>query len=388
MKLVILFVNIGSYHLARLKALQQLAQQKKIDFCVVQLTDSTLEHPWGNLEDINSLQIYTLLPHSSPRYSDQAVFSKITAHLTVLFLEEHQPDLVAIPGWGFKFCRSALRWCRKNKKKAILMSDSKANDDTRWFWKEWIKSRLVRQFDAALVAGRLHKEYLVQLGMQVEKIATGYDVVDNNYFARQVQYSRSHSKKIKLDYLQIPNHPYFISLTRFLPRKNLYRLLQAYEKYQQQVHPDKVWHLVVCGSGSEEKLLKEYVKLHHLTDKVHFPGFISYQDIPYWYSFAEAFIHPALQEQWGLVVNEAMASGLPVLVSNRCGCFPELVLEGVNGFGFDPENIDQLCDLMLRVSSDQVDRIAMGKAAQKHIVENFSSEHFAQGFQRALEVSL
>jgi glycosyltransferase involved in cell wall biosynthesis len=384
MKVVILFINIGSYHLARLKALQKLAQRENFQICAVQLTDSTLQHPWGDLENLESLPIYTLLPRSSPNYSDNAVFSKTTAQLTNLFLEEHRPDIVVIPGWGFKFCRSALRWCRKNQRKAILMSESKASDDTRWFWKEWIKSGLIKHFNAALVGGTLHKEYLVHLRMPSEKIALGYDVVDNDYFVNQTEYARANADKIRLDYPQIPQRPYFIVLTRFLPRKNLHRLLQAYEKYQQQVDENSVWHLVVCGSGSEEGSLKAYVQLHHLIDKVHFPGFISYQDIPAWYALGGAFIHPALQEQWGLVVNEAMAAGLPVLVSNRCGCFPELVLEGVNGFGFDPENIEQLTQLMLKMSSGDVDLYTMGQAALGHI-QKYSPDYFTQGLKQAIE---
>ena len=89
-------------------------------------------------------------------------------------------------------------------------------------------------------------------------------------------------------------------------------------------------------------------------------------------------------EQWGLVVNEAMAAGLPVLVSERCGCFADLVIKGVNGFGFDPYNSEQLTKLMLKISSDDCDREKMGQASLKHI-EKYSPDYFAQGFVKAVE---
>jgi 1,2-diacylglycerol 3-alpha-glucosyltransferase len=79
-----------------------------------------------------------------------------------------------------------------------------------------------------------------------------------------------------------------------------------------------------------------------------------------------------------------MAAGLPVLVSNRCGCFPELVLEGVNGFGFDPENIEQLTQLMLKMSSGDVDLYTMGQAALGHI-QKYSPDYFTQGLKQAIE---
>ena len=101
---------------------------------------------------------------------------------------------------------------------------------------------------------------------------------------------------------------------------------------------------------------------------------------------ASAFVHASTTEQWGLVVNEAMAAGLPVLVSNRCGCAPDLVRDGVNGFTFDPYDVDRLADLMLKVSSDQCDREAMGQASRA-IIKDWGPERFADGLMQAVAVA-
>jgi 2-polyprenyl-3-methyl-5-hydroxy-6-metoxy-1,4-benzoquinol methylase len=87
------------------------------------------------------------------------------------------------------------------------------------------------------------------------------------------------------------------------------------------------------------------------------------------------------------VVNEAMASGLPVLVSNRCGCAPDLVHQGVNGFWFDPYDVGELAALMARVSSGGLDLAAMGQRSQT-IVAHFGPQAFAAGLRSALEVAL
>ena len=80
-------------------------------------------------------------------------------------------------------------------------------------------------------------------------------------------------------------------------------------------------------------------------------GFKQYDELPAYYGLASAFVHASTTEQWGLVVNEAMASGLPVLVSDRCGCAPDLVEDGVNGFTFDPYDVEALAGLMQRVAA-------------------------------------
>ena len=117
------------------------------------------------------------------------------------------------------------------------------------------------------------------------------------------------------------------------------------------------------------------------------PGFKQYEELPSYYAAAGAFIHASTTEQWGLVVNEAMASGLPVLVSNRCGCASDLVQDGVNGWTFDPTDEEQLAELMLKISSDEALRSEMGRKSQE-IIANWGPERFASGIADAVQKAL
>jgi glycosyltransferase involved in cell wall biosynthesis len=110
--------------------------------------------------------------------------------------------------------------------------------------------------------------------------------------------------------------------------------------------------------------------------------------LPAYYGLANAFIHASTTEQWGLVVNEAMASGLPVLVSNRCGCATDLVQEGVNGFTFDPHNVEQLAQLMLKISACQDVRMSAFGDASRTIISKWGPERFALGLQGAVRQAL
>jgi glycosyltransferase involved in cell wall biosynthesis len=131
----------------------------------------------------------------------------------------------------------------------------------------------------------------------------------------------------------------------------------------------------------------ENLRTHLNLDKfIYMPGFQQYADLPEFYATAGAFVHASSVEQWGLVVNEAMASGLPVLVSNRCGCADELVDEGHNGFTFDPSDVESLAAMMVLLS-DRADRSTMGVESRR-IMAKYGPERFASGFKAAAQLAI
>jgi glycosyltransferase involved in cell wall biosynthesis len=123
-----------------------------------------------------------------------------------------------------------------------------------------------------------------------------------------------------------------------------------------------------------------------LNAHVHLPGFKSYDELPVYYALANALVHASTSEQWGLVVNEAIASGLPVIVSERCGCVPELV--NGNGFTFDPANEHELAARLLEIAS-------LSDEQRKHLADtgyiiaaNFAPERFGEGLEQAATVAM
>ncbi|MCP6759259.1 MAG: glycosyltransferase family 4 protein [Fischerella sp. CENA71] len=383
MHIVVIFINVGSYHAARLRAAYSACQQKGWQFTAVQVTDDTLEHPWGNLEREITFPLKTLLPKGLiSSYAERA------AAVIPSFLENLQPNIVVIPGWGFPVSRAAVSWCKRHKVASIVMSETKWDDEPRQWWKEKLKFWLcISKFDAALVGGELHRDYLMKLGFPRDRIFFGYDAVDNDYFAQQAQAAKLSPASARQRQPKIPTKPYFIVVTRLLKRKNVYRLVEAFAAYRQQIGTEQAWNLVICGSGEEEPVIRNLILAKQLHDCVHLTGFISYQAIGDWYGLANAFIHPALQEPWGLVLNEACAAGLPILCSHTVGAGYELVQDGKNGLLFDPESIQDITRVLLTIHQLNADeRINMGQLSQK-IVANFSPQTFADGLINTIHIA-
>jgi glycosyltransferase involved in cell wall biosynthesis len=241
--------------------------------------------------------------------------------------------------------------------------------------KTCVKRWLVRQFDAALVGGGSHTGYLASLGFPPNRVEIGYDVVDNQHFSRAGS-----------PYADVPEKRYMFANTRFLPRKGIDALLRAYARYLAiEVHRQGApWHLVISGSGEMEKPWKALAEELRVADTVHWPGFIQYQDLPSVYRSAGVFVHPARQEAWGLVVNEAAAAGLPLIVGRRVGAACELMRDGENGFLVDPDHIESFANVLVRVSRmTDAERTSMGEASQ-HLVAQFGVDRFGRALERCV----
>jgi glycosyltransferase involved in cell wall biosynthesis len=206
--------------------------------------------------------------------------------------------------------------------------------------------------------------------------------VDNDYWADHAAQARGRKPETRGEF-GLPEN-YFLASARFIPKKNLPRLIEAYALYRKKAGP---WSLVLLGDGALRPDLCRLISDLGLQNDVQLPGFRQYSELPAYYGLANAFIHASTTEQWGLVVNEAMASGLPVLVSDRCGCAADLVQEGVNGFTFDPRQVNQLAELMLKISDSQFP-ISDFVTASARIIARWKPEHFAQGLKAAAECAL
>jgi glycosyltransferase involved in cell wall biosynthesis len=479
----------------------------------------------------------------------------------VAVLEELAPDAVAVAGWGTADARVTLRWCRRAGVKAIVMSETREVDGRRVWWKEKLKSLIMRDAHGALVGGRSHREYLVKLGIPAERIRSGYNVVDNAYFAKEAAHWRegavgggeavgggcsherervdgggreavsggcsherervdggereavsggdavgggcSHERE-RVDGGERSVEPLFLASNRFVPRKNLERLVEAYALYCEtftiglsnresgsapptahgqpptahgqpptahgqpptahgqpptahgqpptahgqpptaDLPPShRPWSLCLLGDGplwarliaqcherglnvvesapwensfpigatpehpptadrpplseprptahrpplSEPRPTEHPPTADRTPGTVYFPGFRQIGELPHFYAASAAFIHPALEEPWGLVINEAMASGLPVLSGDNVGAAEELVEAGRNGWTFDAWDPADIAAAMGRLSGlDEAALREMGLASREILEAKAPTGAFGRGMLEILKL--
>ncbi|PYL31416.1 MAG: hexosyltransferase [Verrucomicrobia bacterium] len=372
----VVFHHIGPYHHARLNAAADRVSVTGIEW------SAKGYDRWG-------------APDSPPRYQKVSLFSEATdyyprkAELRRAFwsaLEQANPEVVAVNGWNNFGSLAAAKCCVERGVSMVVMSESARDDEPRTWWKETIKRQIVGLYSAALVGGQRHIEYLVELGMPRDRIFTGYDVVDNAYFRRSAEEIRSHKSDVRKQY-GLPEN-YFLASARFIEKKNLPTLIRAYAAYRQksEASGNPPWDVVLLGDGPLREALKSQLSTLNLHRHVRLPGFKQYDELPVYYALAKAFVHASTTEQWGLVVNEAIASGLPVIVSNRCGCVPELV-QG-NGFTFEPTDEHELVSRLLQMASLSDDeRRRLGDASYR-IAAKFAPERFGEGLEEAAQLAL
>jgi glycosyltransferase involved in cell wall biosynthesis len=359
-KICIAFQNIGHYHTARINALAD-------SHIIIAIEMSGVEN--GILapsrDEKERFKKIILDSENAEIMRWQDLLAEIGA-----ILDNEKPSVVFVHGYYFKTALALVYAARKRRIRTVLMSDSIKKANHKWPLLALIKKRIVLQYDAALVSGRLAKDCLVEIGFDGKSVFLGYDVVDNGFFR-----VKTDSKKYN-----------FLFVGRFIFEKNLERLLRAYSVYVK--HSVKPWGFSMVGDGDLKINLKRLAEILGISEKMDWLGSKNYQEMRTMYSDSNVLVLPSISETWGLVVNEAMASGLPVLVSNRCGCAEDLVHEGLNGYTFEPNDIDALARLFTCMAAKtEKEREIMGKESLK-IVSGWGLTRFSEGATAAAECAL
>lgn len=259
---------------------------------------------------------------------------------------------------------------------AYMMNDSKFDDYPRKFWREALKRQLFKPYHGCLAASTRTQDYVRFLGIRPEHIARGYDTIS----VQRMQAQSIEPPSVPASY----DERHFTIIARLVDKKNHKMALQAYHAYASQAENPR--RLVICGSGILESELRAQVASLSLDQLVTFTGFIQTTEVSRILSSTLALILPSTEEQFGQVILEAIAAGLPVLVSEVCGARDELVRTGVNGFVFEPDNSEGLAWFMSNLANDQKLWVQMANAT-KRFIPLCDVEGFADGVERLISAS-
>ena len=347
----------------RLTAIEISSQDKSYVFPELNFSNNGFEHiccfPGASYHEFKSHEIY------------KKVFS---------FVTELKPDIIFAPATPFPEGMAAFTYRLASGSRAVMMDDAWEHTDHRGFIREGIKRLIHQNIDAVFIPAHSHLPYYLRMGFPEERIIFGVDVVDNDYYAQQSEKARENEGNLRTS-KKLPEN-YFLFVGRFLPRKGLENLVKAYADFRKKMVQNP-WDLLLVGDGEHLE------NIHGLARDI--PGvlFVGPQfgdDLCQYYALARALVVPSIIDPWGLVVNEGMASGLPVIVSKGCGAAKTLVREGENGWTFEPGDDETLTNLMIRVSSLSSDALKeMGRKSQS-IVSEWSLDRFADGVLKAVEI--
>ncbi|GAB3809733.1 glycosyltransferase family 4 protein [Spirosoma humi] len=390
MNVGILFSDFGPYHAVRIEALAAALSAQESKLFAFQFSKSSNIYGWKPVLPVG-VDVVTLA--EKPPEGPYDAFKVARAFRTEL--QKRNIDVVFLPSYSPLPNLLCLVSAKFLNRKTIMMIDSWHGSEQARLVGRWLKHLIIRLFDASLVAGTPQREYAYAYGQKRSRVFLGYDAVDINYFMQESK----RWKDVPTQDLPIPNLParYFLNLGRFVTKKNIGTLIQAYAQLVKLNHSMSI-ALVLVGEGSEENAIRQLatdLNLHVRNGlnsasrptngpEVVFYPFQQIDKTPLFFSHCEAFILPSLYEEWGLVINEAMACAAAVLVSDNVGCAQDLVEEGKNGFCFDPTNVDQLCNLLQQFVVDPTLARRLGNKGSV-IIREWGPDRFAEGALNAIQ---
>lgn len=367
--------TLGHYHPPRLMNLAKSCQLEGFEFDNIELSGSLSTYPWFQTATHGEFSNISLFPNQQlENIPAEEMWSKLRTTL-----ERIKPTVVILMGYSLKIMRQAQEWCKHNRIATVLISDSNYFDKKRYLPFEFIKYLFVHKMDAAFVAGQTGRAYIMKLGIPQERIAFGCDVVDVQAISKQAGLNRERMEQIRQKW-NLPEN-YFLFVGRLVPEKNVLGLLEAFEKYLRDDKSGNACHLVICGAGIEQEKIERYLNTFPVEDRarIHLYGFIGPNDIVDFFSGASTFILPSISEPWGLVVNEAMACSLPVIVSNRSGSAYNLVQEGENGWIVDPLDPGMMTRVMNEAANlDPQQRAAYGDKSRT-LINDWDLDRYSKG---------
>lgn len=242
---------------------------------------------------------------------------------------------------------------------------------------------IVRNVDAVVVPGTISRDFHIKMGASQKKIFIAPNIVDNKRFMQKSSKIKKDKERLKQE-LNIRNKKIILFVGQLIKRKGVEYLIKAYKRVKDEY--DDVC-LVIIGDGVLKKELEEICIKEDIKD-VHFTGWVPEEQKIIYYSIAELFVLPTLKDLWALVINEAMACGLPVISTKAAGCAVDMIIPSENGFIVDAGNIDQLYSAMKEIILNEELARKMGERSLEIIESGFSLGKMVNGFVSAIEYTV
>lgn len=292
------------------------------------------------------------------------------------------PDVVVGDGFGLWTSYALLYRVIKRTPLVVCYERTFHTERKAQWYRTLYRRTVLRWVDAMACNGSLSAAYTRWLGMPAERITTGHMAADTAGLQKAVEAFSSEDRCALRSRWGAPELV-FLMVGRLIERKGVHHLLTAWAQ------GERTWGgkaaLIIVGDGPERERLENQAEAAGLKS-VWFEGPVDYEQMAVYYSAAEAFIIPTLEDNWSLVVPEAMACGLPVLCSEYNGCWPELVQER-NGWVFDPLDPKGTFRVLNSCLEKAAELPEMGRRS-KAIIAEYTPERAARSIYEACRIAL
>jgi glycosyltransferase involved in cell wall biosynthesis len=264
---------------------------------------------------------------------------------------------------------------------AVLIRDDQTLLHRRPWWKRAAKRVMLRAlFSQAtgLYVGAQNRRYFAHYGIPPERLIGAPHCVDNRYFQARAAALRPQRRALRAAFGVTDDAPVILFSGKLIAKKQPLLLLEAYARLRRE---RPCW-LLLAGEGAERAAVMERVERHGLPG-VRLAGFLNQSELPNAYAAADLLALPSgWDETWGLVVNEALNFGLPVVVSDKVGCAEDLVRSGWNGFVVSHDDVGALARALGVLVAEPAARATLG-ARGRALVDGYSVERCADGIVEA-----
>jgi glycosyltransferase involved in cell wall biosynthesis len=279
-------------------------------------------------------------------------------------ISEERFDAVIINGWHYKSAWQAIRACWRTGTPVMVRSDSHLHTErhpvrlaVKWPFYRWFIPKL----DACLATGQWSKEYFLHYGARQDRIFIVPHVIDTDYFSHESRRLWPERSKLRAKWNLRDDHVVFLFAGKFIQKKRPMDFVRAVA--EAAASGASISGLMV-GDGPLRELCEEFVAINKAPVK--FAGFLNQTEITAAYVAADALVLPSDgAETWGLVVNEAMACGLPCLVSDRVGCGPDMIVPNETGATFRMGDSGGIANMLVLLASGRRRLCEMGRLARE-----------------------
>jgi glycosyltransferase involved in cell wall biosynthesis len=367
MRVLIVHNQLWAHYKSKLfSELHRLSPQYGVEIQVVQI--ALYEKSRANMGDAEAFRYdydYEVLFNTS---LDQVKLWPRTKAL-LKKIHSYRPDVLNLTGWYDPAQWVLLFYAKLTGIKVVISNESNVRDHVRMGAKERFKQFLLKQANGFFCFGQSSAAYLEKLGVKPSQILTRKAaVVDNDVILEHYQKATPEREKRKHQKGWAAYN--FIFVGRLIPPKNLTMLLEAFAEISAETTD---WGLVLLGEGDQKPMLQQRAQK---IKNIRFEAGVAWYEVAEYLALADVLVLPSDSEPWGLVVNEAMICGLPVLVSAPSGCVEDLVRTGQNGFTFDPRQKQDLVAKMRYFVQNAASLSRMGDASRQ-IVAPFAPEKVA-----------